>query len=271
MEAKIEEKQYKIWISLIKNLGIKKYNKLIQNFGSKKEIWKLSKNQIQKVGIDEQVAEMLTNKQIKKDIERHIKYMEKNNIEIISIEETEYPQLLKQIPNPPINIYLKGNVKILNEANIAIIGCREATEYGKNIAKKISNQLAQSGMNIVSGLARGIDSEAHKGTIKAKGKTIAVVANGLDTIYPKENIKLAEEILKNNGAIISEYPLGVKAQKEYFPMRNRIISGICNGILVVEAKPKSGTLITVDFALEQGRDVFAVPRQHRFNKFFRNK
>ena len=256
---KIEEKQYKIWISLINNLGIKKYRKLIKKFGSKKEIWNLSKSQIIKIGIDEKTAEMLTNLQIKQDIGRHINYMEKNKIEIISIEEKEYPKLLMQIPNPPINIYVKGNVKALNETNIAIIGCREATEYGKQIAQKISSQLATSGLNIVSGLARGIDSQAHLGALQVKKKTIAVVANGLDTIYPEENTKLAEQILEYNGSIISEYPLGVKAKKQYFPMRNRIISGLCNGILVVESKPKSGTLITVDFALEQGRDVFAIP------------
>ena len=160
---------------------------------------------------------------------------------------------------------------ILKNKSIAIVGCRDCTEYGKKTAQKFSYNLTQNKINIVSGLAKGIDSEAHLGAIYAKGLTTAVLGNGLDTIYPKENYYLAEKILRNNGAIISEYPMGTKPEKMNFPARNRIISGISDGLLVVEAKKKSGTLITVDFALEQGRDVFIVPRKYRFIKLRRNK
>ena len=257
---RIEEKEYKIWISLIKNLGIRKYEKLIQKFDTKQELFKAKKETIEKVnGIGEKLANFISNEDIKKDIKRHLRFMEKNKIDIISIEDEEYPDLLREIYNPPINLYIRGNKDILNMPSIAIVGCRDATEYGKKNAQEFAYNLSKSGFNIVSGLARGIDSFAHFGALKADGKTTAVLGNGLDTIYPKENIKLAENILNNGGSIISEYPLGTKPDKMNFPARNRIISGICNGILVVEAKEKSGTTITLDFALEQGRDVFAIP------------
>ena len=185
--------------------------------------------------------------------------MIRNNIDIISIDDIEYPKLLRTIYDPPVSLYVRGNKQILNGLNLAIIGCREATEYGKKIAQEFSYKLSKENINIVSGLARGIDSYAHLGSVYAKGKTIAVLGNGLDVIYPKENYFLAEKIIENGGAIISEYPLGLGPDKLNFVARNRIISGISKGVLVVEAKKKSGTLITVDFALEQGRDVFAVP------------
>lgn len=204
--------------------------------------------------------------------------MWENNIEIITIVDKEYPQILKQIYDYPISLYIKGNKKILNNRNISIIGCREATEYGKSVAKYFAYNLAKRGINIISGLARGVDCYAHIGAlyvsypqkkfdynvdqnIKSKicGKTIAVIGSGLDKIYPKENIHIADQIIKTGGAIITEYPLGTKPEKMNFPARNRIISGISKGVLVVEAKEKSGTLITVDFALEQGRDVYIVP------------
>ena len=185
--------------------------------------------------------------------------MEKNNIDIISIQDKDYPSLLKEIYDPPICLYIRGNKKILNNESIAIIGCRDASDYGLNVANEFAYNLSKQNINIISGLARGIDSEAHLGAVRANQKTIAVLGNGLDIIYPKENINLVQNILNSGGAIISEYPLGTKPKKENFPARNRIISGMSKGLLVVEAKEKSGTLITVDFALEQGRDVFVIP------------
>ena len=215
--------------------------------------------------------------------------MKENNIDIIHIREKNYPQLLRQIYDAPVSLYIRGKKEILNGKNIGIVGCRECTDYGKKAAKYFAYNLSKKGMNIISGLAKGVDSYAHWGSIginieleKVKncgekqtdcgkqnmecgqfkqncGKTIAVLGNGLDMIYPKENIELANEIIRSGGAIVSEYPCGTKPDKMNFPARNRIISGISKGIIVVEAKDKSGTLITVDFALEQGRDVFVVP------------
>lgn len=233
---------------------------------------KASKSDLQKVdGIGQKLSETIANDNIKQDVKRHLEYMQKHNIQIIDIDDKEYPHLLKQIYNPPISLYIIGNKEILNKTNISIVGSRDATEYGKNVAKDFAYNLTNKGVNIVSGLARGIDTFAHIGALSTiidnkellikskKGKTIAVLGNGLDMIFPQENTKLAEDIIKTGGCIISEYPLGTKPNRENFPARNRIISGLSNGVLVVEAKPRSGTMITIDFALEQGRDVFAIP------------
>ena len=180
-------------------------------------------------------------------------------IEEIEINSIKYPYLLSQIPNPPRKIYVIGNKEILRERSIAIVGSRECSEYGKKISIELSYNLAKNNIITVSGLARGIDTYCHKGTIEAKGRTIAVVAHGLDMIYPNENKSLAKEILKFGGAIVSEYEIGVKPQKWHFPARNRIISGLAESVVVIEAKEKSGALTTADFALEQGREVYAVP------------
>lgn len=183
----------------------------------------------------------------------------KNNIDIVSVDDNEYPKLLKEIYDSPVSLYVRGNKNILNNFGLAIIGCREATEYGKKVAQSFSYRLSREKVNIISGLARGIDSMAHLGAVYAKGKTIAVLGNGLDTVYPEKNLFLAQKIIQNGGAIISEYPLGTKPNKMNFVARNRIISGLSRGVVIVEAKEKSGTLLTVDFALEQGRDIFIIP------------
>ena len=168
--------------------------------------------------------------------------------------------MLKEIYDPPKILYTVGNKKLLEDENcIAIVGCRKHTAYGEKAANYFSYNLAKQGFTIISGLARGIDSLAHKGALDANGKTIAVIGSGLDLIYPKENVKLAKEIVRREGLIVSEYPLGTRPNKMNFPARNRIISGLSKVLLVIEATERSGSLITVDFALEQGRDVYAIP------------
>ena len=283
----LEEKRYWIWLSLIKNLGPKRKLKLLELYQNPEKIYKLTKEELLKIeGIGEETANNIILSKNEKLLDYHIKYMKENNIDIIHIYEKNYPQVLKEIYDPPISLYIKGNKEILNNKNIGIVGCRECTDYGKKAAKYFAYNLAKENINIVSGLAKGVDSFAHLGCLSTYkenqncgklhsncgknnynygkqnqncGKTIEVVGNGLDMVYPKENIELANEIIKSGGAIISEYPCGTKPDKMNFPARNRIISGISSGIIVVEAKEKSGTLITVDFALEQGRDVFVVP------------
>ncbi len=178
-------------------------------------------------------------------------------IEEISINSKEYPQNLKNIYDPPKKIYLIGNKDLLYQKGIAIVGARDATQYGKKIAYNLAKELSEQNIVIISGLAIGIDSYAHKGALE-KG-TIAVLGSGIDNIYPKENLELAREIIKNKGCIISEYPLGTKPERLHFPQRNRIISGLSDGVVVIEASKKSGALITAEFALEQGKEVFAVP------------
>ena len=185
--------------------------------------------------------------------------IDKSKIKIIKLLDNNYPKELKNIYEKPQTIYLIGNEKLLNYKSIAIIGCRDCTDYGKNNAYKFAYELAKKGICIISGLARGIDTFAHLGALKAKGKTIAVLGCGLDIVYPPENFNLYKDILKNDGAIITEYPLGTKPEKFNFPKRNRIISGLSDGVLVIEAKKKSGTSITVNYALEQGKDIYAIP------------
>ncbi len=184
----------------------------------------------------------------------------KNKIIKIDLESKFYPERLKNIYNPPKQVYCLGNLDLLNyKETIAIIGSRNYSSYGKKAANDFSFNLAKNNFCVVSGLARGIDSFAHIAALNAKGKTIAVLGSGLDNIYPKENINLAKRIVENDGLIISEYELGSKPLKQHFPARNRIISGLSDGVLVIEATKNSGTNITVDFALEQGKDVFVVP------------
>lgn len=257
---KLEENKYWIWLNSLKTIGSIKKQKLLKKLKSPERIFYSNQEEIGDIkGIGKKSIKEIFDPILKERIEYEIKYMQENHIKFISIEDEEYPQKLKEIYDYPIGIYIKGNEKILKNHSIAIIGCRDYSEYGKKCAEYFSYNLAREGKIIISGLAKGIDSFAHWGAVKAKEKTIAVVGNGLDTVYPKENQKLLEEILKNDGAIISEYPVGVKPEKNNFPARNRIISGISEGVLVIEAKKKSGTLITVDFALEQGRDVYVVP------------
>lgn len=299
--ANLREKKYWIWLSLIPNLGSKKKQELLKRYENPEIIYHLEKKELFNIkGIGEKTIKNILDKSIKDSVEKHMEYMIKNNIDIISIKDEEYPKILKEIYDPPISLYCKGNRSILNQKSIGIVGCREATKYGKSAAKYFGYHLAKRNINIVSGLAKGVDSYAHIGAIcvqiegnnpqkignaphkmanspqvdennpqtrtyphvdnaKDCGETIAVLGNGLDMIYPKENEFLAKQIIGNSGAILSEYPLGTKPDRMNFPARNRIISGMSQGILVVEAKEKSGTLITVDFALEQGRDVFVVP------------
>lgn len=178
----------------------------------------------------------------------------------VDMNSKYYPERLRNIDSPPKELYCLGNLELLNcKNNIAMIGSRNCSSYGERAAKDFAYNLAKEEICIVSGLAKGIDSFSHIGALNAKGKTIAVLGSGLDNIYPKENIKLVESIIKNNGLVISEYPLGTKSLKQHFPARNRIISGLSDSVLVVEARRNSGTNITVDFALEQGKDVFVIP------------
>lgn len=257
---KLQNKKYWVWFSLIESLGVKKKQKILEIYKNPKNIYNLNKSELLKIkGIGEETTKNILDKNIKNGIEKHLKYMKENNIDIITIQDNEYPKMLKEIHDPPISLYIKGNKNILNNKSIGIIGCRDATEYGIKASKYFAYNLAKENLNIVSGLAKGIDSYSHIGAVCAKGKTIAIIGSGLDITYPKENEYLYKKIVETDGCIISEYPIGTKPNKMNFPARNRIISGLSKAIIVIEAKEKSGTLITVDFALEQGRDIYVVP------------
>ena len=251
---------YWIWFSRIEGISYKEKYNLICKYKTPEVIWNLiKKGLISKSELKENTINELTNKKYMENLENYLKYMKKYNIRILTVNDIEYPQKLKQIYDPPVVLYYKGDLSIIKDPSIAIVGCRKCSSYGIKIASEFSSLIAQHNINIISGLAKGIDSYSHIGCLKINGKTIAVIGNGLDSIYPSENRELAKAILEKNGLILSEYIVGTKPLKKNFPARNRIISGLSDGILVVEAKLKSGTLITVDLGLEQGKNVYAIP------------
>jgi len=252
--------KYWVWLSRIKGLNFNALQKILNESKTIENIWNMEKDTLYKIdGLNKELIEEILNVDYRRNLQNYIYYMQKNNIKMINILDREYPLKLKNIYDPPIALYIKGNENILNEFGIGIIGCRMCSKYGEIVSKKFAKELQKYNINIISGLARGIDSYAHIGCIDEKGKTIAVVGSGLDIIYPKENKELERRIIESGGVIVSEYIVGTKPEKENFPKRNRIISGLSDGILVVEAKERSGTFITVDFALEQGKNVFSIP------------
>lgn len=256
----MDEKIYWIWLSRIRGIGSRKLNRLLENYKTLKNIWNASIEDLMKIkGIGVKTAKLLLDKKYRLNLDKYIKYMTENKIDIIAINDINYPKQLKQIYDPPIAIYVKGNIEILNNCFIGIVGGRNCSIYGKRISMELSEYLSENGINIVSGLARGIDTYSHIGCIKGKSATVAVLGSGLNEIYPKENTNLAKEIINNGGAIISEYTLGIKPDRLNFPARNRIISGLSNKIVVIEAGKNSGSIITADYALEQGKDIFVVP------------
>lgn len=200
----------------------------------------------------------ITNARLKTDPITLLERLRGDNITICDIEDPEYPDMLSAIFDPPYLLYYRGDITILQELCLAVVGSRRATTYGRVQARRFGRELAEQGIVVTSGMARGIDTEAHLGALDAGGKTAAVLGCGIDIIYPPENIKLFNQITER-GVVISEFPPGTRPEPGNFPARNRTISGLSHGVLVVEAKQRSGALITADFALEQGRDVFALP------------
>ena len=256
----IKEKKYWIWLSRLPRIGTKTIAKLLKKYKTLEEIYKLDIDElISNENIGNRLAEIIVSKEYKTNLNKYIEYMEKEKINIVTIEDKEYPQTLKMINDYPMYLFTKGNTDLLNKKSIAMVGTRNCTDYGKKVANNLAKKLVDNDMVVVSGLARGIDTFSHIGALKRKSSTIAVLGCGIDRIYPKVNEKLAMEIINKNGLIVSEYVMGSKIEKMNFPARNRIISGLSKGVVVIEAPKKSGALITVDFALEQGREVFAVP------------
>lgn len=251
---------YDIWFSNI-DISDRYKIELLNNFSSE-EIWNFSKKNFIKIGILEQFYNRILEVEYKKKLDKYVKYIEDNKIEVLSFKDERYPSKLKNIYDMPPFLYIRGNLQNLYDDNVAIIGSREASEYGKFVARKFAKELANKNINIVSGLAIGIDKYAHLGALDSNlGKTIAVLGTGVSEkeVYPMENKKIFDRILESKGTIVSEFKLGTAPNRYNFPKRNRIISGLSEKIVVVEAKNKSGSLITVEYALQQGKDIFAVP------------
>ena len=254
-----DKSYYWLALSLIPGLGNVALKNLIDRFGSPEQILQASLSELSDVdGIRKETARKVVNKAYTSDPLKEIKRIETCNARIITYSDSNYPQLLKEIHGPPMLLYVKGKDIPDTLTIIAVVGSRNPTHYGLKAAEEIGQGLARRGIGVVSGMARGIDSAAHLGCLGGRGFTIAVLGTGIDTVYPKSNTKLFQNIHKK-GVVISEFPLGTPPEPKNFPIRNRIISGLSRGIVVVEATKNSGSLITASLALEQGREVFAVP------------
>ena len=248
------------WLGLarIEGLGARGAHKLVDRFGSAQGVYMASLTELESCGIPAGVAQSIFAQAALKDAEREMEEAAKAGVALVAFSGADYPPLLRQLPDPPLVLYVRGEVKALAAWSVAIVGTRRPTAYGTSVAHRLAHDLSERQLVIVSGLARGIDSAAHCGALEARGRTIAVLGSGVDVIYPRENRKLAERIMQA-GAVISEFPLGTGPLPENFPIRNRNISGLALGVVVVEAAEYSGSLITARLALEQNREVFAVP------------
>lgn len=250
--------------SLLPEIGPAKMRILLQCFPEPQESLGASLERLCRVpGLGRPCAEVLHRWEEHCDVSAELRHLQQVGVSLVTWEDLSYPTQLKEIADPPICLYLRGDMLTLQQsANaLAMVGTRLATAYGRRMAHTLATQAARAGWTVVSGLARGIDTICHQATLAAGGKTIAVLGSGLDLIYPAENLQLARDIAERGGALISEFPLGTRPEKHHFPMRNRIIAGLSRGTLVVEASLKSGSLITAMQASEQGRVVFAVPGQ----------
>ncbi len=253
--------EYKNWLRLvsIKGIGPGTIQKLLSTYSSPKNIFKATAEELEELSyIPNKIIDNIIKYDSEEFVETQIRLLKKHNVRLISIIDDEYPHLLKYIYNPPILLYIKGEIIPQDELTFAVVGTRKPTPYGKTAVHKIVPKLSKAGFTIISGLAYGIDSVAHHETLNAGGRTIAVFGTSLDIIYPSVNRKLAQRII-SNGALISEIPLGEKIETWNFANRNRIISGMSKGTLVVEGARTSGALLTSKYALEQNRDIFAIP------------
>jgi len=256
-----------IILNMVPEMGTIRLQKLLKYFDKPESILKASEDKLMAVGgIGPQISAKIHALK-KEDLDREFLLVKKFDLKILTQDDKDYPENLKNIPDPPIVLYVKGELRKEDKSAIGIVGSRRASFYGLVNAQKFASDLSEKGFTIVSGMARGIDTYAHRGALKAGGRTIAVMGGGFKHIYPTENKELAEEISRN-GAVISEFPIDTLPFKQNFPCRNRVISGLSLGVLVAEAARNSGALITADFALEQGREVFALPGKVDSNNSF---
>ncbi len=246
-------------LHLIPNLGGVRIRQLVERFGSAEKVWGATQGEIEATQIlSAKLAETLVNKRYSIDPDVEYEKVRRCDADILTLADDSYPPLLKPLSDAPAVLYIQGELKAEDTNALAIVGTRKTTKYGRDVTQSLTRSLAEQGITIVSGLAQGIDAIAHRSALGVQGRTIAVMGSGLDKLYPREHVSLAEKIVEH-GAILSEFPLGTPPLGKNFPQRNRIMSGISLGVLVIEAPQNSGALITAEAALEQGRDVFAIP------------
>jgi DNA processing protein len=252
------ERDYWLALTRVVGIGPARFQRLIEHFGSAERAWRAEPAALARAGLDGRSAEALLALRKRVNPEDEEPSLAEYGVRAYTLEDEEYPAALRTLPDSPPVLFVRGALVTADDWAVAIVGTRRATPYGRQVAEQVAGALARAGVTVVSGLARGIDGCAHRAALAAGGRTIAVLAHGLDTVYPPEHARLATEIAAA-GALVSEFPLGTRPDAANFPRRNRILAGLARATVVVEAGRSSGALITADFALEQGHDVFAVP------------
>ena len=253
-----DDLQYWIGFNLVRGIGPVRLRALIEVFGSVEAAWTASEAALRSMKLNDRAAENLLQVRRQCNLDAILTRIDHLGIHVLTWDSPDYPPLLAQVADAPPVLFVRGTITPSDEWAVAMVGTRKASVYGREVARRLAEELGRNGVTVVSGLARGIDGIAHKAAIEAGGRSIAVLGCGVDQVYPPEHRKLAEGIAAN-GALVSDYPLGTQPEAQNFPPRNRIISGMSLGTIVVEAGFRSGALITADFALDQGREVFAVP------------
>ena len=249
---------YRIALHRVHRLGAVRFGLLDRAFPSMEEVWRAPAGALVAAGLDQRTAQEVVRARDETDPNTELERLSQAGVTALARTDPRYPSRLREIDDAPPILYVKGAWADVDEWSVAVVGTRRATAYGRMAAQEFSRGLAVNGITVVSGLARGVDTVSHRAALDAGGRTVAVLANGLDTVYPPENRRLAEEIAER-GAVMSDYPLGTKPRAEFFPRRNRILSGVSLGTLVIEGDHDSGAMITARFAMEQNREVFAVP------------
>ncbi len=241
-------------------IGPRAATKLLERFGSAENVFHARRSELESLRIKPESIESILKREFHEKAEAELIKVKEIGGDVLVLDDGGYPYLLREIADPPITLYVKGDWQQCFDAPcVAVVGSRKCSTYGENASEMLARDLAANGVCVVSGLARGIDTAAHRGAIAGKGKTVAVLGTGIDQVYPKENARLVDQILDSGGAIVSQFPLGTPPLKDNFPYRNRIISGLSSGVLLVEASERSGSLITARLAMEQNREVLAVP------------
>lgn len=254
-----EELKYWVGMSGLVGLGPKRFKLLREYFGSVKDIWEATESRLRQVGLKRELVEKWGRWKQERDLDKEMEELGRREIKIITIDDKEYPKLLKEIDTAPFVLFVKGSIKLLSQVGVTVVGTRQMSQYGRRAVERLVKGLVEARLVIVSGLARGIDGRAHRVCLDDGGKTVAVLGHGLEKIYPPEHLSLAEEIVKAGGSLMSEYPLGYPISRGNFPARDRLMAGLSLGTLVIEGKQKSGTKITASWAAEYGREVWAVP------------
>jgi DNA processing protein len=250
--------KYWVGFNMIPGIGPVRFGRLKEYFGDPESAWRATPPELKAAGLDSRLLQSIVTRRPKIDLDAEMERLEQYKVTVLIQDDPTFPQRLKEIYDAPPVLYIQGRLAPEDEWALAVVGTRRATMYGREVTQRLVTDLVRNNFTIVSGLARGIDSIAHRAALEAGGRTIAVFACGLDTIYPAENQRLAQEIAEH-GALVSDYPLGIKPKAENFPQRNRIMSGLSLGVLVTESMEQGGAMITANLALQQDREAFAVP------------